>query len=139
MPLGSNHSDWAERFGECLFRISFYEGFEECSLANAWRPNDCNKPWRGFVGDSIDLRYMQTLLFDLGKSVKSSKADSIQTSCDRAAVFASRPGFAKPNAFGLWSRDCQRDGRRLMQSTNLQYASFSLWTAYGAYLLGPPC
>jgi len=47
---------------------------------------------------------METFLFNLIELAKILEiAVRVITSCDRAADFARRPGFAKEKAFGLWS------------------------------------
>jgi hypothetical protein len=66
---------------------------------------------------------------------------SILTSCDRAADFANRPGFAKPKAFGLRSAEVSEGKGTGGGLVYLQYASSSSSSpsrADAAYSIDPP-
>jgi hypothetical protein len=67
---------------------------------------------------------------------------SILTSCDRAADFANRPGFAKLKAFGLRSAEVSERKGKGSGLAYPQYASSSSSSspsrADAAYLIDPP-
>jgi hypothetical protein len=68
---------------------------------------------------------------------------SILTSCDRAADFANRPGFAKLKAFGLRSAEVSEHKGTGSGLADLQYASSSSSSsspsrADAAYSIDPP-
>lgn len=105
MALGGDDGYGTQWGGERFFGISFDEGFEEGGLSYAGWADDGYEAGRGFFGDAVDLGDVVTLFFDLGGQLARMEllGKVIYTSCDRAAVFASRPGFAKPKALGLRS------------------------------------
>lgn len=67
--LSCNHSDRTLGFGQCLLRISPDKAFEQSGLAYAWRPDDCDDDWWGFIiRCSVYKRNMKTSFITLDVS-----------------------------------------------------------------------
>jgi len=81
---------------------------------------------------------MESLFFNLNKSAGSQIRLDLRTSCDRAADFASLPGFAKLKAFGLRSGKVSRRWGTGAELTDPRYASSSPSRADAACLIDPP-
>jgi hypothetical protein len=79
---------------------------QQCSLPHARGPDNGDEArWR-LIGDSVDEGDMEALFPNLQAVLSAAlpklRGNSI-TSCDRAACFASFPGFEKAKALGFFS------------------------------------